>query len=78
MPPFGRISGTPADVPPLVTPAGFVTTILVDAVVSGEADNRGRFNGMFDGAMGLWRFGFPCDKTATCSTTGFTWTLRPH
>jgi hypothetical protein len=47
-------------------------------IFSGETDNAGRFWGAFDGDMEIWRFGFPCDITFVCRTSGFTWTLTPH
>ena len=53
-------------------------TATMNGVVSGESDNRGRFDGAFDGGMELWRFGFPCDVLYTCSPTTFSWTLLPH
>jgi hypothetical protein len=47
-------------------------------VFSGETDNAGRFRGIFDGQMDLWKLGMPCDVTFACPTSGFTWTLTPH
>jgi hypothetical protein len=69
----GSISGTTADTPPVA-----VASFTLSGTVSGEADNRGRFDGAFDGRMTLWHGGFPCDKTESCSNSGFTWTLLPH
>jgi hypothetical protein len=69
----GSISGTTADTPPVA-----VASFTLSGLVTGEADNRGRFSGAFDGRMTLWHFGFPCDKTEWCSNSGFKWTLTPH
>jgi hypothetical protein len=69
----GSVSGTTADTPPVA-----VASFTLSGMVTGEADNRGHFSGAFDGRMTLWHFGFPCDKTEWCSTSGFVWTLTPH
>ena len=55
-----------------------VAAFMQADVFSGQTDNAGRFHGVFDGSMSIWRFGFPCDKTWTCQTSGFRWTLTPR
>jgi hypothetical protein len=62
----GSTDGPPAD------------AVIFGGTVSGQADNQGHFDGTLDRGMGLWFFGFPCDATAACLTSGFTWTLTPH
>jgi hypothetical protein len=46
--------------------------------VLGESENHGRFEGTLDRGLSLWTFGFPCDRTTSCTISGFTWTLTPH
>jgi hypothetical protein len=54
-----------------------IAQVILEGNVSGNADDQGRFAGTYDGNMGLWKFGFPCDATVTCATSGFAWTLKP-
>jgi len=61
------------------TTQGFpIQSVLFEGTVSGDSDNQGRFVGTFDGRMGLWKYGFPCDVMSTCLASGFTWTLSPR
>jgi hypothetical protein len=56
-----------------------VTTAYMNAsAFSGQADNSGLFQGIFDGQMEMWHPGFPCDRTYICQTPGFGWKLTPR
>jgi len=55
-----------------------ISSVNYKGTAVGQSDNQGRFSGTYDGFMEIWKYGFPCDSTSTCSTTGFTWTLTPH
>jgi hypothetical protein len=75
----GSISGTADGLETLTANKTQVASVIYSrGVISGQTDNQGNFQGTFDGAMGLWKLGFPCDSLTACSTTGFTWTLTPH
>jgi len=55
-----------------------VSMYMESTAFSGQTDNNGRFAGAFNGRMGIWHFGFPCDREWMCATSGFTWTLTPR
>jgi hypothetical protein len=55
-----------------------ISAVFFDGNMSGSGGDQGRFNGTFDGSLGLWKAGFPGDATVTCATSGFTWTLTPR
>jgi len=72
----GSISGSQPY--PTVGSAPYFNGVEFRAVVAGDSDNRGQFEGTFDGSVTLDREGFPAFSEDTCSTSGFTWTLTPH
>lgn len=62
------------DVSPLFGPSLFIYGSM-----AGETDNQGNFSGMLDGDVTqMLKPGFPYDVTASCTTSGFTWSLRPR
>jgi hypothetical protein len=72
----GSILGTQSY--PLVGGAPFFNGVIFKGVVGGNSDNRGQFEGTFDGTATLDREGMPNFSVDTCSTSGFTWTLSPR
>lgn len=72
----GSMSGTQSY--PLVGGAPFFNGVIFKGVVGGDSDNRGQFEGTFDGTATLDREGMPNYSEDTCSTSGFTWTLTPR
>jgi hypothetical protein len=71
----GSVSGNAPGLGAFTREPATIAAVILDGSVTGNSDNHGRFTGSYDGTMGLWKFGFPCDVTVSCATSGFTWTL---